>query len=155
MFLKHLDFSFHIPEKMISSKVRALRHTSTICCLSMLTGLCKVGRLLQDRLIKETKESVKTEISGRIDQLEDAITKIFDSYVTYGFQWNHILFLSRVFVNRYLDVETGIRVDCLTELTSWIDFYPEMFLVNTVLRYYGYLISDKVELFIFLHFLNY
>lgn len=48
-----------------------------------------------------------------------------------------------IFVNRYRDVDSVIRVDCIRELAVWIEKCPDVFLDSQYLRYLGWNLSDK------------
>lgn len=53
--------------------------------------------------------------------------------------------LSRVFVHRYRDADSGIRADCVREMGIWMKRHPAHFLEGTYLRYVGWVLSDTVS----------
>lgn len=56
--------------------------------------------------------------------------------------------LRSVFVHRCRDVEAIIRTECIKHLGEWMEQYPSYFLDNNYLRYIGWLLNDKVSLFV-------
>jgi cohesin complex subunit SA-1/2 len=52
------------------------------------------------------------------------------------------LYINRVFVHRYRDVDAAIRAECIKELCVWIKSYPSTFLEDSYTRYIGWLLSD-------------
>jgi hypothetical protein len=49
-----------------------------------------------------------------------------------------------VFVHRYRDVDPNIRKDCIQEVGSWVETLPDIYMNPSVLRYLGWMLSDKV-----------
>jgi hypothetical protein len=96
-----------------------IRLIATTAGLILIDELCKVGRKLQ--------EDVKRNVTLKIERVEGYIGKLYDA----------------IFVNRYKDTDHLIRVECISKLPSWIDNYPMIFMDNTCLRYFGWMMSDK------------
>lgn len=51
----------------------------------------------------------------------------------------------RVFVHRYRDSESLIRVECIKALGGWMKVHPDYYLEGNYLRYIGWVLSDGVR----------
>jgi cohesin complex subunit SA-1/2 len=51
--------------------------------------------------------------------------------------------LSSVFVHRYRDVASLIRVECIEALGKWMLVATDLFLTDNYLKYLGWMLSDK------------
>lgn len=57
---------------------------------------------------------------------------------------SHEYFFDRLFMHRYRDVDSDIRVSCIRSLGVWILSYPSLFLQDLYLKYLGWTLNDKV-----------
>jgi cohesin complex subunit SA-1/2 len=132
---------------MSSSTLRQFRHTSTVLALDMVSHLSKSARDLRrtvgstnrqleseqkktpqnDARIEALSEKLK-ESEEKREAIENVIKDIFDT----------------VFVHRYRDIDSKIRIDCIQELSNWLSILPEVFFDGSYIRYLGWVLSDTV-----------
>lgn len=98
--------------------------TATSAALRFASGCAKATGQHKKQLNRRRKNEA---LAARIAYLERLIQSIFDG----------------VFVQRYRDVDHGIRERCLIELITWIESLADVFLDNSYLRYLGWSLSDK------------
>ena len=128
-----------------SSSVRSIRHTATLTALSMLTSLIEIANRVQKNLGTSQRQLTQEEKKGtseaKIKQHSDAVDK-YQEKITLLEEMMDELFLG-VFFRRYRDFVSEIRVECVSELGIWIEKYPQHFLEDDYLKYFGWTMNDK------------
>ncbi|KAI4852567.1 STAG-domain-containing protein [Aureobasidium sp. EXF-8845] len=124
---------------------RPFRHTATVVSLAVISGLCEVGSELAEEASKalrhsETQKKSKNVNKTRVSELQNyskqakANQEILDTTVKDWFE--------TVFIHRYRDVDSHIRVDCARAIGDWMTAYTDQFFNGKHLRYLGWLLSD-------------
>lgn len=125
---------------------RIYRHVATLVGLQLVTSLITVAKILagqrettQRQLNAEKKkrndgprvESLNKRLSQThkmISVIEEMMRKLFQG----------------LFMHRYRDIDSDIRVSCIKSLGIWILSYPSLFLQDLYLKYLGWTLNDKV-----------
>ncbi|KAI8989288.1 hypothetical protein BDB01DRAFT_848468 [Pilobolus umbonatus] len=130
---------------MSSSVYRPFRHTSTIIALHTITCLSRVGSdLIQQS--KEVTTQLRTE-GNKVRKNQSKIKLLKKKQSTIDSRKKDINefltdFVDNIFVHRSRDVESIIRKECLQELCVWMQVYPDFFIDNRYLRYFGWALND-------------
>lgn len=103
---------------MSSSSFRPFRQSATLISMYLMESLS----ILINELLKESKKNKKEQIE---------LKKIIES------------FFNGVFVHRYRDIDSQVRIDCLNGICQCILNCEKIFLEGIYLRYIGWLLSDK------------
>ncbi|KAF2742035.1 STAG-domain-containing protein [Sporormia fimetaria CBS 119925] len=130
---------------MTSSSNRPFRHTSTVVCLSIISGLCRVGRQLVENAAKKNRQRETESKKARVNKARLATLKQEIDEINERLQLvNHTLtdWFDTVYVHRYRDVDPKIRVECVDALADWVFTYPDKYFDGTHLRYMGWVLSD-------------
>ena len=134
-------------DTMSSASIRPFRHTATVISLTISTALCEIARDLQSAISTtrgqvENEKKKKTVNKGRVGSMQDKLkvdeSKLVAVDIILKDQFDV------VFVHRYRDVDSRVRVECVTALGNWIVVYRQMFLEGQYLRYLGWVLSDTV-----------
>lgn len=137
---------------MSSSAFRPFRNTGTTAALTLMTSLAGVSAsthseylTLSQQLVTETKKGEsqrQTQLAERVaalnekvTRLDDLISALYDVYDSFNVS---------IFAHRYRDIDAAIRQDCIRELGKWVQQNPNTFLDSKYLRYFGWMLSDKV-----------
>ena len=134
-------------DTMSSASIRPFRHTATVMSLTLSTALCEIARDLQTGISTtrgqiETEKKKKGVNKGRVSSMQERLKAdesklaVVDTMLKDEFDV--------VFVHRYRDVDSRVRVECVTALGNWIVIYRQMFLEGQYLRYLGWVLSDTV-----------
>ncbi|SLM38343.1 Stromalin conservative domain [Lasallia pustulata] len=130
---------------MSSSGNRPFRHTATVIALSISTAVCGLVTEIIDSTAKtmrqkEGEKKKKTVNKGRVASLQNTLN---ENEKKQGFAEGILRDLfDAVFVHRYRDVDSKVRVDCVTALGTWITTLPDIFFEGQYLRYLGWVLSD-------------
>ena len=128
-----------------ASHIRPFRHTATYISLLMGDTMCDIIKKLSDaaavaeRSIEAAKKQ-KTPNKGRMQiwksQMQESVKKgdillelMKDTFDT-------------VFVHRYRDVDSNIRLECVQSLGYWIETVPVKYYDAEYLRYLGWMLAD-------------
>uniref|UniRef100_A0A665WNA3 Cohesin subunit SA n=1 Tax=Echeneis naucrates TaxID=173247 RepID=A0A665WNA3_ECHNA len=130
------------------SQVRAFRHTSTLLAMKLMTGLVEVAVLVSVQL-QTTQRQYDMEKSkrahdrafDRLEELQATISELQEKKEELSSMMNATL--RGVFVHRYRDQLSDIRVACIEELGIWLKTNPEDFLNDGCLKYLGWTLHDK------------
>lgn len=137
---------------LCASNVRPFRYVSTSILLVIQTTLCEqsvsvmVSLEKQQRQLDITKNKKVRNSSAQQRKLDiisesiDRFSRQYDTLVDYLGD----LFLN-VFVRRFRDIDSAIRVECVKALGLWMTIHEEYFLQAKYLRYLGWLLSDPNE----------
>ncbi|KAG7518889.1 cohesin subunit SA-1-like [Solea senegalensis] len=130
------------------SQVRAFRHTSTLLAMKLMTGVVEVAvtvqtqmQTTQRRYDVENSKRANDKATDRLEELQATITELLEkreelsSMMNVGFRG--------VFVHRYRDRLSEIRMACIDELGVWLKTNPEQFLNDGCLKYLGWTLNDK------------
>jgi cohesin complex subunit SA-1/2 len=130
-----------------SSRLRHFRHTGTVAFIAVVDALIELGNEPRTERARreQQQESELRNKSGRsaerLRQYERDISyfalqlEMLDALVDKCF--------STIFVHRYRDLHSVIRMLCLEALGKWVLAYPAHFLDDKKLKYFGWLLSDK------------
>lgn len=148
---------------MSTSNIRALRYTATIFGLTIQSVLCKLSvnlttfidkfsrqlkrenetlqNLLNSKTNKRNLEKQVESVSERIKVIENNV----EMYKTQKQIVDNLIsdFFNTLFVHRYRDVASDIRLKCVVSLGEWMEEYPEMFFESSYLRYLGWMLTDQ------------
>ncbi|XP_030056490.1 cohesin subunit SA-2 isoform X2 [Microcaecilia unicolor] len=133
---------------LAESQVRALRHTSTLAAMKLLTALVSVTLNLHDSFNNNQRlyEVEKNRLTGRrtnyrLDQLEKKKEELEMKHLEIQTMINAVL--KGIFLQRYRDVVPDIRALCIEEMGVWMKMCPHMFLNDSYLKYIGWMLNDK------------
>eukprot|EP00796_Vickermania_ingenoplastis_P005060 gene5060-3647_t len=112
---------------MSESKCRSFRHTSTVAVLSVIQALNELGESLKTRLTFIHAAEEMTAVQKDLDQV---------------IQWRDHFF-SQTVHSRVRDVAPEIRMSTIQHLKKWALEFPEEFMENKYLRYFGMPLHDK------------
>ncbi|CCW60027.1 unnamed protein product [Phytomonas sp. EM1] len=111
---------------MSESKSRSFRHTATVAILGLIQGLNELMTQLQNRNVTtRTKKDVKA-IGEKLESLA---------------QWRDHFF-SQAIHQRLRDIAAEIRLCAVQYLKEWIWSFPDEFMANKYLRYFGMTLHD-------------
>jgi cohesin complex subunit SA-1/2 len=130
-----------------TSKCRPFRHTATMISLAIMNALCDIARevttsVSTSRKQLESEKKKKNMNKGRVEAIQTAVSEgeqkveRLDDFLQDGFD--------TVFVHRYRDIDSQIRIECLMALGGWIRSYREIFFEGQYLRYLGWTLADVV-----------
>ncbi|XP_034454234.1 cohesin subunit SA-1 [Hippoglossus hippoglossus] len=130
------------------SQVRAFRHTSTLLAMKLMTGLVEVAVIVSGQLQTtqrqhnmENSKSSDDRASDRLEELGATISELQEKREELSSMMNATF--RGVFVHRYRDRLTDIRVLCIEDLGMWLKIDPEDFLNDGCLKYVGWTLHDK------------
>ncbi|NXP77167.1 STAG2 protein, partial [Ramphastos sulfuratus] len=133
---------------LADSMVRAFRHTSTLAAMKLLTAIVSVYLNLDvnkhnaQRLCEVEKKRISGKrTSYRLDQLERKRKECEHKLLEIKNMMNAIF--KGIFLNRYCDVIPEIRATCIEEAGNWMKTYPDGFLNDSYLKYFGWMLYDK------------
>ncbi|KAI9709555.1 MAG: hypothetical protein M1820_003315 [Bogoriella megaspora] len=130
---------------MTSAATRPFRHTSTVICCAIISGLADVGRSLAEneaQVLRQTEAENKKARANKsrvtahekkmkeVQKQREALDELLRGW------------LDSTFIHRYRDVDPRIRTENVIALGDWIVVYPEYFFDGHHLRYLGWLLSD-------------
>nr|XP_019937625.1 PREDICTED: cohesin subunit SA-1-like [Paralichthys olivaceus]XP_019937710.1 PREDICTED: cohesin subunit SA-1-like [Paralichthys olivaceus] len=130
------------------SQVRAFRHTSTLLAMKLMTGLVEVAVIVsvqlqttQRRYDVENSKKPHDRAPDRLEELQATISELQEKREELSSMMNATF--RGVFVHRYRDRLTEIRVVCIEDLGMWLKIDPEDFLNDGCLKYVGWTLHDK------------
>ncbi|XP_077434073.1 cohesin subunit SA-2 isoform X2 [Vanacampus margaritifer] len=133
---------------MSDSQVRALRHTSTLIALKLMSGMVEVvvavslqQQTIQRRYDVEQGKDVEDQESQRLQELMTLIRELLENKEELSSMMNATF--RGIFVHRYRDHLVDIRAACIEELGVWIKTDPENFLNDGCIKYLGWMMNDK------------
>ena len=130
---------------MSSSGIRPFRHTATVISLSMASALCEVMKIITNEtavtMRQRDGERKKKRVNKELVAIFEAKVKESEKKRELVESWLRDVF-DTVFIHRYRDVDSKIRVDCSTALGNWISTCPDIFFEGQYLRYLGWILSD-------------
>lgn len=112
--------------------VRAFRHTATLAGYIIIDQIIQSIKDKKKQLIKAEKR--KTRKNGHIKNLNEQIVALEEMILT---------LFGNFFENRYKDTVPDIRGLGVESLGVWVLKYPDTFLSDQYLRYFGWLLADK------------
>ncbi|XP_020597875.1 sister-chromatid cohesion protein 3-like, partial [Phalaenopsis equestris] len=125
---------------------RIYRHVATLVGLQLVTSLIAAAKILAGQ--RETTqrqlnaEKKKRSDGPRVDSLNKRLTQTH-KVISVIEEMMRKLFQG-LFMHRYRDVDSDIRVSCIRSLGVWILSYPSLFLQDLYLKYLGWTLNDKV-----------
>lgn len=134
-----------------ASNLRPFRHVATVVTLNIVTQLCHQAASLevslerQERQLNNAKNSSNKSKLKRL-KIEVIQNNIDRTNIKIGTINEYLDEVTRsVFVHRYRDLDSTIRVECLHALGDWMVSNPAYFLLSAYLRYFGWLLSDPTD----------
>ncbi|OVF07471.1 putative cohesin subunit [Clavispora lusitaniae] len=133
-----------------SSTIRPFRFVSTVVHMAIQTQICEQAVSLSISLEKQSRQlnNAKNNKTKRNQRAQDRKIEIISETIQ-SFKLQHDTLIeylgdvfSNVFVHRYRDIDSAIRVECLRALGNWMIINESMFFQAKYLRYFGWLISD-------------
>ncbi|KAF0990581.1 hypothetical protein HZS_7273 [Henneguya salminicola] len=130
---------------MSQSNIRPFRHISTVCCIfdllisalilcaAFCTIHCDLSRVLESRP-KSRKKSLQSSLNESFLHIESNVKNVKEAIET---------IFNEIFVLRYRDVLSEIRILCVVSLNNWIISYSTIFLKNEYLKYIGWMLNDR------------
>ncbi|KAM7201457.1 UreD urease accessory domain containing protein [Rhypophila sp. PSN 637] len=132
---------------MSSSTLRPFRHTATTVALAIEGSLVEIAKLLDNRITNTTQqlESEKSRKGKNKDKLS-AIQKSLDEANENRAACEDMIneYFDTVFIHRYRDIDSKIRVECVEALGTWVMQLSRFFMKPEFLRYLGWMLSDGV-----------
>jgi len=149
-----------------SSKLRAFRHTSTVIVLLLVESLCSVAdeinkdfNTLQRQKEAETRKAASTNnatsrrngtTTNDKSKLQDLTQRLKNQHSKKTKLETYFKDLfDGVFVHRYRDSDTHIRMECIRALGRWMNTLPDYWLEGNYLRYIGWMLTDLVSIIYF------
>lgn len=129
---------------------RPFRFTATFFSLKFSGALRTVIREFNQSISSQTRQ-LQMESRKKKSQNADATVLLNQSInnltnkVKQCEEWQDAIFTG-VVVQRFRDVDLGIRMEVITELTDWIIEQPSKYFNDQSLRYIGWSLSEKVRL---------
>ncbi|CCW66999.1 unnamed protein product [Phytomonas sp. Hart1] len=111
---------------MSESKSRSFRHTATLAILGLVQGLNKVIAQLQSHNVMTNTRKDAKDFGKKLESL---------------LQWRDHFF-SQAIHQRLRDIAAEIRLCAVQYLKEWIWNFPDEFMVNKYLRYFGMTLHD-------------
>ncbi|VDN54999.1 unnamed protein product [Dracunculus medinensis] len=139
-----MDAVIKLLTALSNSQVQAFRHTSTFAAMKLLSALIDIAVPQEKNVMqietrkdesktKDTSNHLRSSIFNECELVEKSNIYKMVSYL-----------FKNVFVRRYRDFLPEIRNICIIELGKWLKSYPEIFLIDSYLKYIGWLLHDKV-----------
>lgn len=135
-----------------SSNVRPFRYVSTVILMAVQTMLCEQSVSLIVSLEKQQRQlSNARNNKSRNQRAQQRKIEIISECIDKFSRQNDTIaeylvdIFQNVFVRRYRDVDSGVRVECVKALGQWMVIHEEQFLQAKYLRYFGWLLSDPSE----------
>ncbi|CAH9111509.1 unnamed protein product [Cuscuta epithymum] len=126
---------------------RVYRQIASLMGLQLVTSFINVAKVLgqqrettQRQLIAEKKKAAD---GPRVKSLEKRLTVTHEKITVIEEMMRKIF--KGLFVHRYRDVGSDIRLLCIESLGDWIQEYPSLFLQDLYLKYLGWTLNDKNE----------
>ncbi|KAH0465235.1 hypothetical protein IEQ34_005338 [Dendrobium chrysotoxum] len=125
---------------------RIYRYVATLVGLQLVTSLIAVAKILAGQ--RETTqrqlnaEKKKRSDGPRVESLNKRLTQTH-KMISVIEEMMRKLFQG-LFMHRYRDVDSDIRVSCIRSLGIWILSYPSLFLQDLYLKYLGWTLNDKI-----------
>lgn len=125
---------------------RTFRHVATLVALQLVSSFVTVATFFI-----ETRETVQRQLNAekkkkgvneRVAALEKSLEAVNEKVATVEGMMRNLF--TGVFMHRYRDVDSEIRVACISSLGVWIGNYPSLFLQDLYLKYIGWTLNDKV-----------
>ncbi|GMM35855.1 Irr1 protein [Saccharomycopsis crataegensis] len=153
-----------------ASTIRPLRYVTTNILLSIQTTVCEIyvkviknqdknsnnlnaeneklaatqKKLKAKRISKAEQQKFNRDLKKHQNHIE-SIKKNLKLYEFNKSVLGEYLFdlFETVFVFRFKDTDTKIRIECIKSLYTWMDLCPEYFFENTYLKYFGWWLFDE------------
>ncbi|KFK37551.1 hypothetical protein AALP_AA4G271400 [Arabis alpina] len=124
---------------------RVYRQTATLMGLQLVTSFTSVANTLGSQ--RETTqrqlnaESKKRADGSIVESLNKRLSDTHEQITTLEIMMKKIF--TGLFVHRYRDIDSDIRMSCIQSLGIWILSYPSLFLQDMYLKYLGWTLNDK------------
>ncbi|KAK7866931.1 hypothetical protein R5R35_001668 [Gryllus longicercus] len=144
-YLLDMFFSFLVPMSLHS--MRAFRFVGTLVGLKIMTALVNVLKVTSDhceiaqqQLATEQSKDINSQSSDRVELLQDQITELSRNREELN-AWLHDYSLKIIFKERILDKMPEIQILCLSEVATWMQICPNIFMIDKYLLYYKLLMA--------------
>lgn len=136
------------------SEYRPFRYVSTCLLYAVQEKLCKLASSSTLSVEKQQRQlsNAQNNTSARMTQArERKIQLISENIRVSKMQRDAILeylgdIFQNVFNSRYRDVDSSVRAESMKALAQWAIAYGDMFMQANYLRYFGWMLSDPVDL---------
>ncbi|KUJ09959.1 STAG-domain-containing protein [Mollisia scopiformis] len=130
---------------MSSSPSRPFRHTATIAALAMTSAMCRVANEQIEVAAKvqrqlESEKKNKRPNKARVSEFQSKVNE--NEHQKAVLEHRIMDFFEGVYVHRYRDVDSKIRLECCESLGDWILTLESVFFEGQYLRYMGWMLSD-------------
>ncbi|CAM6081880.1 unnamed protein product [Calypogeia fissa] len=124
---------------------RIFRRVATLVGCQLVTSLVGVGqRLGESRETAQRQlnaEKKKRKDGPRVESLNKTLSETHEKITTVEEMMRKLF--TGLFMHRYRDVDSEIRMGCISSIGSWILTYPSLFLQDLYLKYIGWTLNDK------------
>ncbi|OMO64970.1 stromal antigen [Corchorus olitorius] len=142
LFDKCLDYVIALS----STPARQYRQVAVPIGLQLVTSFITVAKTLSKQGQTSQRQSnakkAKKEKGPVVEQLVDKTSRTQER-VNMTKQMMEKLY-TRLFRHRYRDIDPNIRMMCIESLGTWICSHPVYFLQDEYLKYFGWMLNDKI-----------
>ncbi|KMT19550.1 hypothetical protein BVRB_1g011700 [Beta vulgaris subsp. vulgaris] len=124
---------------------RIYRQVASLIGLQLVTSFITIAKMLGSQ--RETTqrqlnaENKKRAEGPRAESLNKRLMTTHEKITTIEEMMDKIF--KGLFMHRYRDIDSNIRVSCIQSLGVWILSYPSLFLQDRYLKYLGWTLNDK------------
>ncbi|XP_031122342.1 sister-chromatid cohesion protein 3 [Ipomoea triloba] len=126
---------------------RVYRQIASLMGLQLVTSFITVAKMLgaqRETTQRQLNAEKKKAADGpRVESLDKRLSVTHEKITVIEEMMRKIF--KGLFVHRYRDVESDIRMLCIQSLGIWIQEYPSLFLQDLYLKYLGWTLNDKTE----------
>ncbi|XP_050237428.1 sister-chromatid cohesion protein 3 [Mercurialis annua] len=124
---------------------RIYRQIASTIGLQLVTSFITVAKTLgaqRETTQRQLNVEMKKRDDGpRVESLNKRLSMTHDKIVALEEMIRKIF--TGLFVHRYRDIDSNIRMSCIESLGVWILSYPSLFLKDLYLKYLGWTLNDK------------
>ncbi|KAK1277265.1 hypothetical protein QJS04_geneDACA003332 [Acorus gramineus] len=124
---------------------RVYRQVATLLGLQFVTSFITIAKRLSSQ--RETTqrqlnaEKKKRNDNPRVESLDKRLSSTHEKITLMEEMMRKIF--TGLFMHRYRDIDSDIRLSCIKSLGVWIMSYPSLFLQDLYLKYLGWTLNDK------------
>nr|GMD25037.1 sister-chromatid cohesion protein 3 [Ipomoea batatas] len=148
LILEACGAKYHIDEESLDQTnvddvVVALVNMAKRLVTSFITVAKMLGAQRETTQRQLNAEKKKAADGPRVESLDKRLSVTHEKITVIEEMMRKIF--KGLFVHRYRDVESDIRMLCIQSLGIWIQEYPSLFLQDLYLKYLGWTLNDKTE----------
>ncbi|XP_073283758.1 sister-chromatid cohesion protein 3-like [Primulina huaijiensis] len=141
LFDKCLDYII----AMSCTPPRVYRQIASLMGLQLVSSFINVAKMLgaqRETTQRQLNVEKKKKVEGpRVESLSIRLSTTHDKITILEEMMRKIF--TGLFVHRYRDIDTDIRMSCIESLGVWVLSYPSLFLQDLYLKYLGWTLNDK------------